>query len=272
MSRRPKNRGSLSHVLVTGATAAMVRSTLLDIAQGGAAIALAVRSPEKGENLAVALSAAGATSVTILPFDAADPDAPSDLVKDASVALGGLDALLVAHGVLDDQIELEGDSALLERSLRVNGISAVRVLMDAAQQFEAQGFGTIAAITSGAGERGRRSTYGYGMGKSMLTTCLSGLRARLHDRGIPVVAVFPCFVDTPMTAPLPAKMRWISPESAGQRIHRAMKRGDATLHVPGWWRMALFAARNTPEWIWKRTRAEERAADKIRESARYLGP
>lgn len=267
MNSSPSSEGPLRRILITGATAAMVRTTLVRFAEDGAALALAARSPERARELARSLERKGAASVTVLPFDAAEPAAAETLVEDAATALGGLDTVLVAHGALDDQLELEADEALLERSLRVNGTSAVRVLMGAARRFEAQGFGTLAGITSGAGERGRRSTYGYGMGKGMLTTCLSGLRARLHDRGIPVLSVFPCFVDTPMTAPLPSKMRWISADTAGERIHRAMKAGAHTLHIPGWWRVALFAARNTPEWIWKRLRAEEKLAARIRTSS-----
>lgn len=242
----------------------MVRSTLLGFARDGADLVLAARSTEKGQALALELKTAGAGVVHVIRFDAAEPNPPGELTEAANALLGGLDAVLVAHGVLDDQLELEADQMLQERSIRVNGTSAVGVLMSAAHHFEKQGFGAIAGITSGAGERGRRSTYGYGMGKGMMTACLSGLRARLHRHGIPVLAIFPCFVDTPMTAPLPKKMRWIAPDAAGERIYRAMKNGASTLHIPGWWRVALFAARNTPEWIWKRLRAEEKLAAEIR--------
>ncbi|QDV09630.1 short chain dehydrogenase [Planctomycetes bacterium Poly30] len=242
----------------------MVRSTLLGFAGDGAALALAVRSIEKARALIPELERAGAPVVHLLAFDAAVDEAPEAMIEAAESALGGLDAVLVAHGSLVDQIDLETDLALQERSIRVNGTSAVRVLIAAARHFETQGFGTLAGITSGAGERGRRSTYGYGMGKGMMTACLSGLRARLQVKGIPVLTIFPCFVDTPMTAPLPKKMRWITPRDAGEKIHRAMKRGQDTLYVPGWWRFALFAARNTPEWIWKRMRAEEKLAAGLR--------
>lgn len=250
----------MTRLLVSGATAAMVRSTLEAFAAEGASIALAARDAERAAILAEALRSRGAQETYVLPFDAADPAAASGLVDEAIGELGGLDAVLVAHGVLTDQARFEADPEARQRSLQVNGLSAVEVLEHAAAHLEEQGSGCLAAISSGAGARGRRATYGYGMGKGLVTLCMQGLRARLHRRGVAALTVLPCFVDTPMTARLPERLRFVSANDAGRRIHRAMKRGDDLLHVPRWWRLALLLARNAPEWIVKRSKSEERFA------------
>ncbi len=250
----------MKYILVTGANAAMVRSALEAFAQDGAHLAIALRDEAAGRELEAALVAAGAGQVKVLEFEASDPHSSGTVVDRAVAALGGLDAVLVAHGHLDDQNALEEDPAAMSTALQVNGLSAVAVLMRAAAIFEAQGHGCAAAISSGAGERGRRATYGYGMGKALVTTCMQGLRARLHRFGGTAVTIFPCFVDTPMTARLPQRMRRVKPELAGRRIHRGMLRGSDFVHVPRWWRLALACARNAPEWLVKRLTAEERFA------------
>ena len=253
----------MTRLLVSGATAAMVRSTLEAFAAEGASIALAARDATRAEMLAEVLRSGGARATCVLPFDAADPAAAHGLVDAAIRELGGLDAVLVAHGVLTDQARFESDPAARRRSLQVNGLSAVELLERAAKHFEEQGSGCIAAISSGAGARGRRATYGYGMGKGLVTLCMQGLRARLHRSGVSALTVVPCFVDTPMTARLPERLRFVSADEAGRRIHRAMVRGDDLLHVPRWWRLALLLARNAPEWLVKRSRAEERFAARL---------
>lgn len=51
-----------------------------------------------------------------------------------------------------------------------------------ANQFEAQGKGVIAAISSVAGDRGRQSNYVYGSAKGMVSLFMQGLRNRLAKK------------------------------------------------------------------------------------------
>ncbi len=64
----------------------------------------------------------------------------------------------------------------------------------------AQGSGVIGVISSPAGDRGRASNYVYGAAKAAVSVFASGLRHRLHAKGVRVVTIVPGFVDTPMTA------------------------------------------------------------------------
>ena len=135
--------------------------------------------------------------------------------------------------------------------------------MRIADLFERQRRGCIAVLSSAAGERGRRSTYVYGMAKGLVTVYLQGLRARLFPAGVSVLTIFPVFVDTQMTAHLPAAARRISPRLAGRRIHRAMLRGTDVLYVPRYWRLAVWLARNLPEALFKRSTMEQRFLEKV---------
>jgi len=59
----------------------------------------------------------------------------------------------------------------------VNVISTLSLLVELGNYLEKQGGGTLATITSVAGDRGRRSNYVYGASKAMISTFLEGLEA-----------------------------------------------------------------------------------------------
>lgn len=250
----------MKRVLLVGATSAMAQAVARLFAAEGARLCLAARDRASRAALAADLRARGAVQVHESDLRADALDTLSSLLPETLAALGGLDAVLIAHGELPDQAAAEADPAELMRSVTVNGLSVLWLATQLANHFEAQGHGCIAVISSGAGARGRRSTYAYGAAKGMVTLFLQGLRARLHRSGVSVVTILPCFVDTPMTAYLPRSLRWISPAHAGARIHRAMQRGTDVVHIPRLWRVALWLARNLPESLAKRSRSEERLA------------
>lgn len=250
-------------VVIVGATSGIARETAACFASEGARLGLAARDRERLTALAADLRARGAAEVHEHLFEAADLEALDGLVDDCVAALGGVDAVLIAHGDMPDQLRAEVEPAEMLRALTVNGTSVAWLVTRFAALLEAQGSGCLAVLTSGAGERGRRSTYTYGMAKSLVTTQLQGLRARLHGSGVSVVSVFPCFVDTPMTAYLPPKLRFVPASKAGARVHRAMRRGTELVYIPRWWRLPLFLARNAPEWLVKRSRSEQRFLERL---------
>jgi hypothetical protein len=101
----------------------------------------------------------GAAAVVIEPLDVIDRCALSGVVTRAALALGGLDTVLFAAGLLPDQSQVEGDTALLRQTLEVSALSASVVLNEAAAYFEQHGHGQIVAIGSVAGDRGRAANY-----------------------------------------------------------------------------------------------------------------
>lgn len=253
----------MKRVLVVGATSAIAHATAMRFAAAGASLCLAARDPRRLAGAAAELRANGAEEVHELPFEASRLDEVEPLFRRAAAALGEIDAVLVAHGELSDQRRCEADADALLHALTVNGLSVLVLLTHVANDFEARRRGCIAVISSGAGARGRRTTYAYGTAKAMVTVFLQGLRARLHPAGVSVLTVLPCFVDTPMTAYLPKRMRWIPPRHAGARIHAAMLAGKDVVHVPRAWRLALALFRNLPEGLVKRSRAEQRMFERI---------
>jgi short-subunit dehydrogenase len=243
-------------VLVFGATSAIAQAACRVMAERGDDLFLAGRSKEKLDAVAQDLRVRGKGKVETAVVDAVDFAAHEPLVDQAERALGGLDALLVAHGTLTDQKRAEADAAYARRELDVNFGSVVSIVTPVAQRFEARGAGVICVLSSVAGDRGRASNYVYGSAKAATTAFLSGLRNRLHAKGVAVVTIKPGVVDTPMTSHLKKGLLMASPEKVGHGVVRAMDRRKDVVYLPGYWRLVMFAIRHMPEFLFKRTRLE----------------
>ena len=114
--------------------------------------------------------------------------------------------------------------------------------------------GTIAVISSVAGDRGRRSNYVYGAAKAGVSVFLQGLRQRLRPAGVRVVTLKPGFVDTPMTAHLTRNPLASSPRRAGRAIYRAIEARRDVAYIPWFWRPVMALIRAMPETLFKRLR------------------
>ena len=163
-----------------------------------------------------------------------------------------LDVALLAYGSLSDQAACEKDATKTVESIHVNFVSAVSWLTLLSNRFERQGRGTIAAISSVAGDRGRQSNYIYGAGKGGLTIFLQGLRNRLCRSGVHVLTIKPGFVDTPMTSHMKKTFLFASPEKVGRQIYQAIERKKNVLYTPGFWRWIMWVVCHVPEKIFKR--------------------
>ena len=167
--------------------------------------------------------------------------------------MGSIDVALIAHGTLPDQEEVEGDYAAVEQVLHTNFLTYASLLTVFANYFEEQKRGTIAAITSVAGDRGRRSNYVYGSAKAGASTFVDGLRGRLTESGVHVVNIKPGMVDTPMTAHLKKGALFAKPAAVASGIVSAINKKKNTVYVPGYWRLIMCIIRSIPEFIFKKT-------------------
>lgn len=239
-------------VMIVGATSAIARETARLFAAAGDRLFLVGRNPERLQSVAEDLRVRGASEVGTAVADLNEFDRHSELIEQAAKAMDGLDTVLVAHGVLGDQQKAQADFAEAEESLRTNFLSVVSLLTPVANRFESQGHGTIAVISSVAGDRGRQSNYVYGTAKAALSTFLSGLRNRLHPKGVHVVDIRPGFVDTPMTAHIDKGPLFARPEVIARGIHRAIQRRSDVVYLPWFWALIMLVIRSIPERVFKR--------------------
>ncbi len=232
-----------------GASSAMAQAVVRRVASAGGEVMLVARDPEKLRHVGDDARVRGAKIADLLQADLDLVGGHAALLDRAFAALGTVDVVLIAQGVLAAPEDCERDPALAERVLVTNMVGAALLAQAAALRLAAQGSGTLVGISSVAGDRVRGSNYQYGAAKAGFSAFLEGLRCRMSGRGIRVVTVKPGFVDSPMTAHLAKGPLWASPDAVAGVILRAAERGRDVVYAPGYWRLIMLAVRALPRWL-----------------------
>jgi hypothetical protein len=244
----------MKRVLIIGATSAIATACARIWAGQGSEFFLVGRSGEKLEQSAADLTARGAKAVTVHCMDATDFAAHGSMLESCIAAMRQIDIALIAHGTLPDQKACEQDVSVALAELNNNGTSVIGLLTVLANQFEKQRCGTLAVISSVAGDRGRPSNYLYGTAKAAVSTFCEGLRARMFKVGVHVITIKPGFVDTPMTKGLPLPAALVAkPEQVATLIVKGIDGKKNTIYVPGFWRLIMLIIKMVPAFVFKRT-------------------
>jgi decaprenylphospho-beta-D-erythro-pentofuranosid-2-ulose 2-reductase len=243
----------MNNILIIGATSAIAEATARRFAARGDRLFLVGRDAARLRMIADDLAVRGAMASATATLDVADFAAHGGVLDAAERELGAIDVVLVAHGTLSDQAECERSIEALRHEFDVNAVSTLALLTDLANRLERRGRGTLAVISSVAGDRGRQSNYVYGSAKAAVTTFLGGLRQRLAKAGVAVLTIKPGFVDTPMTAAIPNKgALWAQPDRVAAAIVKAIDGGRNIVYVPWFWRWIMLVIRHIPEPLFKR--------------------
>lgn len=163
------------------------------------------------------------------------------------------DLILIAHGALIQQSECETDLSSCAQSLTINALSPALFAEAFAQCLEKQGKGTLAIISSVAGDRGRRSNYVYGAAKGLLSRYAQGLQHRFAGSDIRIVLIKPGPTATPMTASLMEKGQRMSPADAvAAIIVKGISGGKSVIYAPGRWWLIMMIIRHLPAAIFNK--------------------
>jgi decaprenylphospho-beta-D-erythro-pentofuranosid-2-ulose 2-reductase len=233
-------------VLILGATSAIAEETAKHFAKRRGRLCLVGRNTLKLRAIANDLRVRGAAQVEVISCDLNDLAQHRNLITQADRVLGGLDAALIAYGVLPRQESCEHDLSATLASFQTNCVSAISLLSLLADYFEERRNGLIAVITSVAGDRGRRSNYIYGSAKAALNVFLEGLHVRLRPANVSVLTIKPGFVRTPMTAHMRQNFLFADPRRVGSSIYRAVMSKKRLIYVPWFWRYIMMAVRLLP--------------------------
>lgn len=239
----------MQHVLIFGATSAIAAEVAELFARRGDRLHLIGRNPDK---LAEVERRCRSTTVSTQAADFADLEQNESLVKDAITQLGRVDIALIAHGDLGDQLATERSFEAAERSLRVNFLSVVSLLIPLSNHLESQRSGTLGVITSVAGDRGRPRNYTYGTAKGALNIYLQGLRSRLYASGVTVTTLKLGPVDTPMTHDHEKTALFGKAEAVARGIVAALDARASEAYVPSFWRVIMPLVRSTPERVFQK--------------------
>jgi decaprenylphospho-beta-D-erythro-pentofuranosid-2-ulose 2-reductase len=229
-----------TRILVLGATSSIAIATMRQLAAPGVHFMLVARNRDRLSAVAQDLLTRGALAVDTWIMDLDDTTAHPEMLTSAAERLGEIELALIAHGVLGDQPAAEVDFEMAAAVLHTNFIATVSLLTWLGNYFQFRHAGTLAVISSVAGDRGRKSNYVYGASKGGLNIFLDGLRNRLDREGVHVMTVKPGFVATPMTAHLPHNAFFATPQQVASCIAKALASGRDVAYVPGFWRWIMF--------------------------------
>jgi decaprenylphospho-beta-D-erythro-pentofuranosid-2-ulose 2-reductase len=239
-------------ILVLGATSGIAEATCRIWASQGARLFLVARNAEKLAAVATDLRTRGASFVDTAVADLDDTDKHPALLSHAVNSLTGLDIAYLAHGILGDQAKAEQDFNIAAQILYTNLMAPVSLLTWLANFCVQRHAGTLAVISSVAGERGRKSNYLYGSSKAGLSAFLGGLRNRVDREGVTVLAIKPGPVKTSMTSGMKGSEKFADADKVAQSIVKAIDKRQDVLYVPFQWEPIMFVIRHIPERVFKK--------------------
>lgn len=243
----------MKKVLIVGATSAIANACARLWAAEGAELFLVGRNTDQLQLIAADLRVRGATRVETHGLDLNHFDGHEAMLQTCFELFGTLDVALLAHGTLPDQQACEHDVALALQEFSSNGLSVIALLTRLANRFEAQGQGSLAVISSVAGDRGRPSNYLYGAAKAAVSAFCEGLRARLFKAGVHLLTIKPGFVRTPMTRGLKLPgLLLAEPEAVAADILRSIERRASVRYTPWFWWPIMQVIKSVPVLLFKR--------------------
>ncbi|MFB3917853.1 MAG: 3-oxoacyl-[acyl-carrier-protein] reductase [Terriglobales bacterium] len=192
--------------LVTGASQGIGRACALALAQAGATVALAARNQEKLTQVANHICAAGAKAAT-LKMDVGNEDEIKSGARAALQMFGKIDILVNNAGITRDQLILRMKRVDWDAVLNTNLTGAYLLCQQVVSSMLKQRWGRIINITSVFGQIGQAGQANYAASKAGLIGLTMALARELASRNITVNAVAPGFIETAMTAELPAELK-----------------------------------------------------------------
>jgi decaprenylphospho-beta-D-erythro-pentofuranosid-2-ulose 2-reductase len=239
-------------ILVLGATSGIAESCVRLWANRGDSLFLVGRNAERIAAVAADARTRGAPFVGSAVANLDDTAGHPELLAQAINSLGGLDVAFLALGVLGEQPRAEKSFADAGQIVHTNFAAPVSLLTWLANYTAQRHAGTLAVLSSVAGERGRKSNYVYGSSKAGLTAFVDGLRNRIDREGVRVMTIKPGPVRTAMTEAMPGSQKFADVETVAATLVKAIDAGTDIVYVPGIWAIIMGVIRIIPERIFKK--------------------
>jgi len=189
------------HAIVVGASSGIGAELVRQLARGGCHVAAVARRPDKLK----VLHDEDPEHIHMFIHDLKDFAHVPGLFQGITQKIGGLDLMIYAAGVMPDvgpnEFNFDKDKEMVE----VNLLGCIAWMNQAATRFRYTERGTLVAVGSVAGDRGRAGQPVYNTTKAAVATYMEALRNRLSRHGVAVSTMKPGPTKTEMTAHLDSK-------------------------------------------------------------------
>lgn len=194
------------------------------------------------------------SAIKLLQADFLDPLSIKAVV-DTIASQGEIDIVLIAHGVLSEQLVCQSDLSLCRDMLEINGISPVLFAEAFAAYMALSNRGTLAIIGSVAGDRGRQSNYIYGAAKGLVSRYAQGMQHRFAGSNVNILLIKPGPTDTPMTAHLKdAGAKLAQADKVAKDIVKAIAANKTEVYTPWKWKIIMRIIQHIPSAIFNKLR------------------
>ena len=192
--------------LVTGASQGIGRATALALAHAGAKVVVAARSADKLARLLEEIVAVRGQALAV-KMDVADSGQVKAGFKQALERFGKLDILVNNAGIARDALAVRMKPEDWEAVLRTNLTGTHLCMQQALSEMLRLRYGRVINVTSVVAQTGNAGQANYVAAKAGLIGLTKALAVEVASRNITVNAVAPGFIATPMTDPLPQKVK-----------------------------------------------------------------
>lgn len=228
--------------VVTGGSRGLGRAVCLELAAGGANVALCYAGNEAAARETVAACEALGAKALAVRCNVAEAGEVKALMDAAVKTFGRIDILVNNAGITRDGLLMMMKEDDFDAVVNTNLKGTFLCMKAAARQMVKQRYGRIVNLSSVVGLRGNAGQVNYAASKAGVIGMTKSLAKELAGRNITVNAVAPGFIGTDMTAAMPeaAKTavlaaipmgRMGAPEDVAKAV--AFLAGDGAAYITG---------------------------------------
>jgi 3-oxoacyl-[acyl-carrier protein] reductase len=209
---RPNRSPGFTHslrgkvALVTGSARGIGEATARRIAEEGAEVVCADHPSQDGPLSQVARSIGGST----LLIDVGAPDAATTLVETLRKRHGGVDIVVHNAGVTRDKTLGKMSEEQWDLTIGVNLAAPIKLTRALLDEQLLRDEGRVVCLSSVAGIAGNAGQTNYAASKAGLIGFVRALSTEVAPRGITANCIAPGFIETQMTAAMPAAIREVA--------------------------------------------------------------
>jgi 3-oxoacyl-[acyl-carrier protein] reductase len=202
--------------VVTGASRGIGAAIARTLARDGAQV-ICLDVPAQGEDLASVANEIGGEAIQM---DITDDEAPATLVEYLNERHDGVDVVVHNAGITRDKTIGRMDDSQWDAVLAVNLTSQEKINDALLEGTTLRKHGRIVTVSSFSGQAGNRGQSNYAATKAGVIGTVEALAPVLAKRTATINAVAPGFIETQMTAAMPAATR-----EAGRRMNSLSQGG-----------------------------------------------